>query len=321
MAITGGLALEALVSSCTTITFKEEAPVIYPPLKGHKVQPPENGCYIGFHPFKLRYPDYYKRRIGQMPKIFIPYYGRMDSPRPNFLTELVESISDQGAIPFVYIMIDTYIGLHGFKNLVDNKEFREDLTKYARDIVKFGKPIFVCTMHELNGDWYVWGQQPKTAKKVWKDMWQIFEDNGANEYATWVWEVFCQEASSWADYPERYYPGDNYVDWIGLSAYSRDGNPSGTKSFSLLAGSTYREMRWKHRNKPIMMAEFAKTYGSYQARWLKKAFKTIKSCPGMKAAVFWNNYHLWIDDLHTLTDNSFGVYKEIMKDPHFIGAG
>ena len=47
LAVGGGLALEEILSSCATITFKEEAPVIYPPLKGHKTQPPEYGCFIG----------------------------------------------------------------------------------------------------------------------------------------------------------------------------------------------------------------------------------------------------------------------------------
>ena len=150
-------------------------------------------------------------------------------------------------------------------------------------------------------------------------MWQIFEDNGANKYATWVWEVYCPLGSR-HDYPERYYPGDQYVDWIGLSAFARTQFPTSDISFSSLVSQTYREMRLKHPNKPIMMAEFGKTRESDQARWLKKAFETIKSWPGMKVAIFWNNLHWELRDDHTLSKESFEVYKEIMKDPYFIGA-
>ena len=52
LALAGGLSLETLLDGCagisTELVTQEEAPVIYPPLKGHKVQPPDNGCLVGF---------------------------------------------------------------------------------------------------------------------------------------------------------------------------------------------------------------------------------------------------------------------------------
>ena len=314
LTVGGVLTVESLFNSCTTIALNEKRPLIYPPLKGHKVQPPQDGCFIGFHPFSENSPDYYRKRIGKGPKIFVPDYFFMEI-KADFPS--IRGISAQGAIPFVYKILSVDVGLHGFQNLVGNKEFKEGLTKYAKEIVKFGKPIFVNTMHELNGDWYPWCQQAGTAKKVWRYMWQIFEDNGANEYATWVWEVYCPAGSN-HDYPNFYYPGDKYVDWIGLSAFARTGFLSGEKSFSYLVESTYRAMRGTHPDKPVIMSEFGKTIGGDQPRWLRNALKTIKSWPGMKAAIFWNNIHERDD--HTLSAKSFEVYREIMKDPYFIGA-
>lgn len=69
-----------------------------------------------------------------------------------------------------------------------------------------------------------------------------------------------------------------------------------------------------------MLAEFGKTRGKGQSKWLKDAFEYIKSRTGIKAAIFWNNCNSYEDD-HTLTDKSFELYKEIMKDSYFIGAG
>jgi len=200
--------------------------------------------------------------------------------------------------------------------------FKKRLTKYAENIVKLKRPIFLSTMWELNADWFPWGGKPKESKKLWRHIWQIFEDSGANDYTTWVWEVFCTDASKRADRPNRYYPGDKYVDWIGLSAYSRDKYPNGSggKSFAELVDPTYTSMRVSHPNKPIMMSEFAKTTGRSQHRWLEYAFIYIRSIPGMKAAVFWNNYSAQEEDEHTLTDKSLLVYKKIMKDPYFIGS-
>ena len=78
LAVGGALTLNALVSSSTTIGFKEQAPVIYPPLEGHKVQPPENGCYIGFYceggsdsRWGGTHPNdnVYEGKVGKKPKI------------------------------------------------------------------------------------------------------------------------------------------------------------------------------------------------------------------------------------------------------------
>lgn len=314
--------------NCATTSVREvrEESVVYPPLPRHKVQPPKNGCYIGFH--SNANLDYYKNLIGKKPKIIIPGSFRMDC-RTDFLTELVEAISSHGAIPFVYKTLTIAIPTYGFGNLVGNKEFKKDLMKYARNIVKFGKPIFVCTMRELNCTYdknlYPWREQPTTAKKVWKHMWQVFEDQGANEYATWVWEVYCPEGYNHdpniIDNPERYYPGDKYVDWIAFSAYNRKEHSSTNRSFSSLVGATYRQMRRNHPTKPIMMAEFGKFSGSDQARWLEKAFETIKLWKGMKAAIYWPISDLYIGPTNdsSLTGESIEVYKKIMKDPYFIG--
>lgn len=86
---------EAMGCAPGLIGFKEEPPIIYPPLKGHKVQPPKEGCLIGFHPGWF---EVYQREIGAGPKIIIPYWMAMESIFP--ISE-VEEVSSQGAIPFV----------------------------------------------------------------------------------------------------------------------------------------------------------------------------------------------------------------------------
>lgn len=323
MVLSGAVLLEQVLSACgsvkDSISPSQQSPVIYPPLKGHKVQPPENGCYIGFHSYNPSTPDYYKRLIGVGPKIMLPQHQLFEIRR-YFIQDQVEGISEQGAIPFVWREFNFEIGYYGFNNIVGQKEVTNDLSKYAQAIVDFGKPIFVSSMREMNGDWYPWGQNQRTFKNIWRYMWQIFEDTGANEYATWVWEIYCPLPRSNIDEPERYYPGDQYVDWIGLSTYSRTRFRSGNQSFSELTNQTYTNMRTMHSFKPIMMAEFGKTRESDQYRWLKDAFKTIKSLPGMKAAIFFNHSNVELSDDHTLTDESFAVYAEILKDPYFIGA-
>lgn len=301
-AIGFGLTLEELLG-CATISFKEEAPVIYPPLKGHKVQPVEEGCFFGLRGYAL---ENYLEELGVGPKIYL--WESFGPAAGGFEDFLFEKTLKQGSIPFVYLL----------GNLKYLDIFEKDAENLADSTLEYKQPFFITTMHEMNGNWFSWGQKPNQFKDAWRKVWNIFEDTGANEYATWVWEVYSIENKS-ADRPERYYPGDKYVDWIGLSAYSRSMFPSGQMSFSSITGLTYHDMRRSHPNKPVMMAEFGKTKGRYQARWLKEAFETIKSWPGMKAAIFWDSKNWDLPDDHTLTEESKNVLKEILKDDYFIG--
>jgi hypothetical protein len=194
LAIGGGLTLEVLLSSCTTIAFKEEAPVIYPLLKSHKVQPPEKGCFIGMGGeagSMARWrgtdfdADHYKTILGIKPKItFIQWAYTSSSFFPAEKSNEIAS----GEIPYICRVLQDDIKKYGWGDMVKNKWSRKDLEEYAKDIVKFGKSIFISTMHEMNGTSYprrAWkNKSASSVKKLWTYMWQIFEDNGANEYAT-----------------------------------------------------------------------------------------------------------------------------------------
>ena len=176
-------------------------------------------------------------------------------------------------------------------------------------------------MRAMNGAAFPWCKSPKTSTKVWKHMWQVFEDNGANKYATWLWEINPSSyGSDKVGNPETYYPGDKYVDWIGISAYSRAMFTSAWSTLGELAGQTYSQMRRNHPDKPIMMAEFGKTRGRDQEKWIRNAYKTIRSWPGMKAAIYWDSMNVELPDDHTLTEKSLQAQKEIFKDTYFIGA-
>jgi len=302
--------------------FEEDAPVIYPRLKGHKVQPPENGCYIGFHNDTVPEEEifeHYKNQFDKGPSIIIPRISLLDR-RLTFPGHIAKRISSEKAIPFLYkSLMDIEILYGGFKNLLSNKKFRENIEDYAKDAVEFGKPFFITTMREMNdpGTHRPWkGQSSKDVKEVWKCIWQIFEDTGANEYATWVWEIIAQENFKGMRNPERFYPGDKYVDWIGLSAWSQVYGQSANRSLNSITGQTYKQMYRNHREKPIMMAEFGKSkYG--QAKWLKNAYEKIKSWPGMKAAIYWEIIESRVKS--DLTGKSIEVLKQKFKDPYFIG--
>ena len=297
--------------------------------KGKKILPPETGCYWGYfrdQPQKKAYEDW-MAKTGAQPKftVFPPDPGTPDWKPKEFRKDLLDYIASfNPATPIVYRLLTGDIKEHGFSNLVTSKEFQQDITRYAQAITEYKKPFFFDIMPQINADWFSWGRQPKTAKEVWKYIWQIFEDNGANQYATWTIEFKPTERfkGNQVDLPERYYPGDQYVHWIGFSVYSRilDYAPEFDTSFNNLCEGTIKSAYRDHKNKPLMIEELGKTRAGTQPRWFKNAFETIKSWPEIKAAIVWDVYDIGLRDDANLSDDTLKMLGQIFKDPYFIGA-
>jgi hypothetical protein len=318
-----GFALDSVLSGCSAIdlketaTLRETAPVVYPPLRGFKIQPPSNGCMIGF-----RYRSFqtktiirsYGEKTGQIPSIFILHWTyKMSSSFP--VSSAAGAISE-GVTPFIFFKIIWDL------NEIINKKYDQEIEVFAREATKFGEKyggFIINTMWEMNingKNAHPWCSQPELFQKTWIHIWQIFEDSGANEYATWMIEYHV-------DFPlEGYYPGDLFVDWIGFSAYNRAilQRSRGYRYLDDLISKPYDYFRTRYANKPIMQAEFGTTTDHNQPKWLLKAFQTIKSKQGIKAAIYWDNVATELGDDHTLTEESFKTLKDIFKDPYWIMA-
>jgi hypothetical protein len=174
-------------------------------------------------------------------------------------------------------------------------------------------------MDEMNGVWYPWGKKPDFIS-AWRHIWQVFEDQGANQYATWVWEPYCPEGlpASWADDPELYYPGDRYVDWIGLNAFSIAGNPTADHMLSTLIHGTYKRLLKDHPGKTFMISQFGRTNDINQSKWLIDAYSSVKdSFPAIKAIIYHDNTWRLTGD-HTLNQESLQTLQDIFRDPYWI---
>ena len=92
--------------------------------------------------------------------------------------------------------------------------------------------------------------------------------------------------------PPAYYPGSNYVDWLGLSVYGKQFNDEPWADFLGLVDWPYQEITRLDPKKPIMIAEWAT--GEFpnsgdKAEWIREAFAVMKTkCPRVKAQVYWH---------------------------------
>lgn len=179
-----------------------------------------------------------------------------------------------------------------------NGDFDAYLRQYARDAARFGRPFFFRFDNEMNGDWDPWcalhyGQDTDLYKEAWRRVYDIFQAEGATN-AIFVWNPLDTSYPDFAwNNAHLYYPGDKYVDWVGLTGYnSGDAFSWGRwRSFYQIYAPVYRLYRQLYPGKPLMITEFASHEGGGdKAAWIGNAFWHLKhTFPEIKIAVWWNS--------------------------------
>lgn len=84
--------------------------------------------------------------------------------------------------------------------------------------------VYIRLAHEMNGDWYPWGAADGGGSAagyvlMWQRIRGIFWQKGLDARTVqWIWAVNHEDVGSVG--AEDYYPGDAYVDWIGIDGYN-----------------------------------------------------------------------------------------------------
>lgn len=86
---------------------------------------------------------------------------------------------------------------------------------------------------------------------AWRHIWQLFQSAGATN-VVFLWNAAHYDADGNADDPHGFYPGNNYVDWIGIDTYQR----SETETFDDDFGLFYSDFTTsRFESKPLMVGE------------------------------------------------------------------
>jgi hypothetical protein len=154
------------------------------------------------------------------------------------------------------------------KAFAPHKIIAGDFDPYIRataDLMKTLQcPIAVRFDQEPNGYWYPWGETTdgmpgatpaiRAARyvKMWRHVVTIFRNQGATN-VIWVWSPNFQSLAH-AGYPDlsASYPGNGYVDWVGIDGYYYN-NPQQT--FKGLFGPTIQQLKPFAHTKPWLIAE------------------------------------------------------------------
>jgi beta-mannanase len=191
----------------------------------------------------------------------------------------------------------------------------------ARKLKALGRPVLLRWGWEMNGDWFDWGgahngRNPAGYVTAWRRLHRIFGEQGADNVA-WVWSPNWNSGPdvAWNAF-QRYYPGDAYVDWVGVSGYNFYSESPRTLFTPVVDAYGGR--------KPIIFSETAAIEhgGASKADWIGKLSAYVKVTPAIGGVV-------WFDtDTHDggkqnfrmdSTAASLAAYRGMVRGARFGG--
>ncbi|NOX28451.1 MAG: beta-mannanase [Actinobacteria bacterium] len=155
----------------------------------------------------------------------------------------------------------------------------ELINGWAEELAEWGRPVGIRFAHEMNGYWYPWSESVNgnaTGQYVaaWRYVYDVFEAAGADN-VIWIWSPNPTQPTL---IPlAGLYPGDDYVDWIGIVGYLGNGvNPATyVPTFDQLFGPTIAEIR-EFSDLPLVITEIGATEdGGKKAEWIAHVLDAI----------------------------------------------
>ncbi|GAA4963782.1 hypothetical protein GCM10023205_29660 [Yinghuangia aomiensis] len=208
---------------------------------------------------------------------------------------------------------------YALANIVAGK-FDDYITTWANGIKNLGYPVGIRFAHEMNGYWYPWAVQANgnTADQyiqAWRHVHDIFERAGATD-VTWVW-------SPNRDYEnaaplKSVYPGDDYVDWIGLSGYYGTKGAEKYMSFDEIFRPTLRQLR-EFTSRPVVITETgAVDFDHKKASWIQEMFRQLPGDPDIIGVIWYEARKEREADWRIANSpDAAAAYRQGMEDPMY----
>ena len=161
------------------------------------------------------------------------------------------------------------------------------VTQFAKAVRALNDPVALSFGHEMNGFWYPWGTTHTTPAEfvaAWRRIHNLFAQAGASN-VIWVWnpnDIFPVPQIQL----KPYYPGNAYVDWIGVTGYF---STTGPHTYAQLYAPTIAEVR-SFTSKPFIIAETSIETGPSEVLCARQLIlRTVMAHPRMLGLI-WFDY-------------------------------
>jgi hypothetical protein len=189
----------------------------------------------------------------------------------------------------------------------------------AAEACAFRRPLLLRLNHEMNGDWFPWSirgrdgaARPDNGYAEYIGLWRrvviLFRGGTRAQIDARLRAVDLPELSApgasfapasnvafvWngsdggSDDPHRYYPGDAYVDWVGVDVYDKSGTAFGAQ-MARRAQSIYDRYSGPRSSghKPFAIPEWG-LVGEDDAAWVSDLFDWVEAHPKVKTISYFN---------------------------------
>jgi len=200
-------------------------------------------------------------------------------------------------------------------------EYDDYISDFAKLIGSFKSEVCLRFAHEMNGNWYPWsGSKIGVDKyiKIYQYVKDIFDKLGVNN-VKWVFSV------NWEDTPPikandfiNYYPGEAYVDYVGIDGYNWGDTQSWSQwiTFRELFNAPYNKVV-DQLKKPVLISEFSSaSSGGDKAKWIQNAMQDIKELKEVKGFVLFN-VNKEVDWSFPASEEPGKALKKELEDPYF----
>lgn len=159
---------------------------------------------------------------------------------------------------------------HGLSAVQDDSYLRT----FARKLKDCGVPVFLRFASEMNGDWTPWSGDPDLYIEKFRLVTDVMREDAPNVAMVWS-PNYVPDVKV-----DAFYPGDQWVDWVGINAYSDyyfNGNPNSPGDIATI--------NYQGRN-ANPLHKFRAIYNRYASR------KPIMIC---ETGVAWANRYPFVD--------------------------
>lgn len=300
-----------------------------------KIAAPSAGCYIGAFANGMNNIASFETVTGRKLAVVMWYVNWTE----DFPTADIASVEANRSLPMItwepwngLVTTETYT----LTNIL-NGNFDSYITRFAEAAKNFSYPLYLRFAHEMNSTWYPWAgylngssevvtgesypEGPRRYIAAWKRVYNLFSQAGATN-VTWVWSPTAKSVpyKSWNSL-ENYYPGDDYVDWIGIDGYNWGTVQSGTswQTFSAIFDEAYSTLTVSHPSKPLMIAEFASTeLGGAKSSWITDAFSQIRNNYPRIKLFNWFNLNKETDWRVNSSSSAEAAFKTAVSQSYFL---
>jgi len=265
----------------------------------------------------------------------------------------LEAIAQYGAVPMLRLMpwgapywVDGYQEAYSLQRII-NGEFDQFLTDWADQVKTFGRPMMINFGVEMNGNWFPWSgtfqgggtttgygdptkaDGPERFVDAFRHIIDLFRNRGVTN-ATWYFHANHESYpdESWNTI-SAYYPGDDYIDWLGFSVYGVQYQDESWEGFRTLMTPAYNTICALSTNKPLILAEWG--VGEFPAKgdkatWYTEALASIPTdYPGVKIAVVYserwqNDDSSWSDLRIDSSPAALSAYQTGIASDYYLGS-